>query len=233
MQTPESDLTALDLAAIAVRVRQMVNTTKLDGTEFAVRIGVPYGTMRAYLSGQRAPSAEFLIGCYRAFGFRPSWLLAGDAPMSLAGGEGADEEDSGMVSIPRYRVSASAGPGVVAEDVAEYKVGAVAVSRAWLRQRRLSPAGLRAIEVRGTSMQPVLADGDMVIMDMTDREPRTGFIYVLRRGDELLVKYVERLGGGSLRVSSANAAFTPYEIDLQKDTDVAILGRVVTSMHDW
>jgi phage repressor protein C with HTH and peptisase S24 domain len=226
------EVAALDLAAIGVRVRQLLNAAELDGTEFALQVGVPYGTMRAYITGQRPPSAEFLAGCYRAFGFMPAWLLTGEGPMRK-GGAAVPDAPGDIVVIPRLDLHASAGPGSLAEPEAEYRVGALCVTRAWLLQRRLSPANLRAISVRGTSMQPVLFDGDLVVVDIGDRSPRTGFVYVLRHGDELLVKYCEQLPGGLLRISSANPSFQPYEVDLARSNDVGIVGRVVASMHDW
>lgn len=237
MQSPETDTTtALDLAAIAERVRKMLVAAGQDGTDFASSVGVPYGTMRAYISGQRPPSAEFLIGCYRAFGFLPAWVLAGEGPMAKDGKTEpptASAADPDLVPVPRLNVRASAGPGQVQEEPAEYAVDAISVSRSWLAKRHLSAAKLRAIEVRGSSMQGVLSDGDLVVLDVSDTTPRSGFVYALRQGDELQVKFVQLLPGGILRVSSANPAFAPYEVDLAKSADVTVVGRVVASMHDW
>lgn len=236
MQTLETDTATLDLEGIALRVKQMLHAAGVDGTGFASRIGVPYGTMRAYLSGSRPPSAEFLVGCYRAFGFMPAWVLTGDGPMDRQGTQAA-EPVSGLnrdfVVVPVLAVQASAGPGAVNEASSEYQVDGMCLSRAWLAQRRLSSNKLAVIQVRGSSMQGVLADGDRVLVDRADTTPRSGFIYVLRQGDELLVKYCQLLPGGILRVSSANPAFESYDVDLSKAPDVTVVGRVVASMHDW
>lgn len=234
MTETDTETSALDLPAVAGRVRSMFKAVGLDGTVFAERVGVPYSTMRSYISGSRPPSAEFLVGCYRAFGFLPAWLLAGEGPMSKDGLFTAPPaQESDLVPVPRLNVRASAGRGQVQEEAAEYAIGAISVSRAWLAQRRLSASKLRAIEVRGNSMQGVLSDGDLVVIDVADTTPRSGYVYVLRQGDELQVKYCQQLPGGILRVSSANPAFPPYEVDLAKSADVSVVGRVVASMHDW
>jgi len=192
--------------------------------------------MRAYITGSRPPSAEFLAGCFRAFTFMPSWLLTGDGPMRRdadASVQAGAATSGSYVVVPVLDVQASAGPGAVNEPAAEYQVGGMCLSTKWLAARRLSATKLRVIQVRGSSMEGVLWNGDRVLIDKTDTQVRSGFVYVLRQGDELLVKYCQQLPGGVLRVSSANPAFVPYDVDLAKATDVAIVGRVVASMHEW
>lgn len=224
----------IDPVAIGQRIRRVMADAKLDGVTFAARVGVPYTTMRAYLSSSpRPPSAEFLVGVYRVFGVMPSWLLSGDGPSTREGVANVSGPDDGQVLIPRYAARASAGPGVLAEASAEYHIGTISVPRSWLRARGLHAEHLRALLVRGTSMQPVLNDGDLAVMNTADTKPRSGYLYVMRHDDELLVKYCELLPTGALRVSSANPAFSPYDIDLAKASDFAVLGRVVTSVHDW
>ena len=69
-----TEAAALDLRAIAARERLMLEVLQVDGAQFAEKIGVPYSTMRSYIAGGRAPSPEFLAGCYRAYAVMPSWL---------------------------------------------------------------------------------------------------------------------------------------------------------------
>lgn len=233
MEPLESPSPSLDLAAIGNRIREMISASGIDGTEFAARVGVPYSTMRSYLSGSRAPSPEFLVGAFTVYGYLPSWLLTGERPMKRSEARHADGDQSDFVTIPLLGVTASAGNGQLNEPEATYRIDGLAFSRAWLAKRQLSPQNLRVIEVRGASMQGVLSDGDRVLIDLSDTRPRSGFVYVLRQGDELLVKYCQLLPGGLLRVSSANPQFAPYDVQLDQAPDLAIVGRVVASMHEW
>lgn len=82
-------------------------------------------------------------------------------------------------------------------------------------------------------MDGVLSHGDRVLVDLNDTRPQSGFVYVLRQGDELLVKYCQLLPDGVLRVSSANKQFESYDVDLNRNPGIAIVGRVVASMHEW
>lgn len=232
MDTQENIPATLDLVAIGRRVRQAISSCHVDGTDFAAAVGIPYSTMRSYLSGSRAPSAEFLTAAFLVYDISPAWVLTGQLPMKSSGAAKVDQSD--YVSIPLLNgVQASAGHGAMNEPHGEYSVQGLAFSRTWLKARGLSHQNLRVIEVRGQSMEPVLSDADRVLIDMSDTQPRSGYVYVLRQANELLVKYCQLLPGGVLRVSSANQQFAAYDVKLHEAADVQIVGRVVASMHEW
>lgn len=230
-ETPESS--GLDMAAIAARLREVVDAAKLPATEFAEKVGTPYSTFRAYIAavGARPPSAELLAAVFRLFGFLPSWVLTGQGPRRM-GEQSLTTLSDEFVTIPRHDVAASAGPGALnGEDGA---VSGLCFSRRWLKKRGLNPSNLLVIDVVGNSMEGKLSDGDAVLIDRSQTTPKSGFAYVLRQGDELLVKYAQLLPDGILRVSSENnQPYPPYDIDLSKVADVSILGRVVASTHEW
>lgn len=225
---------ALSLEEVAARVRRVQELVKEDGREFAAKVGVPYGTMRAYVSAQRPPSPEFLFGLFHAYGINSTWVLTGCGPIKFDEPSlGGFDHSRDTVVVPVLTVQASAGNGTVNEPVAEYTVGGMAVSMEWLRRRHLNPANLAVITVRGTSMEPVLQHGDQLLLDKSDTAPKSGFVYVLRQGDELLVKFCQLLPSGVLRVSSANSSFPSYDVDLSRGEDVEIVGRIVAAMHEW
>ena len=227
-ESPESS--SLDLIAISQRLRQVLDVVRQPATEFAEKVGTPYSTFRAYITGARPPSAEVLAGVFRLSGFLPSWLLTGEGPRRVDELPAAAAVEE-FVAVPRHHVSASAGPGAVnGEDGA---VNGLCFSRKWLNKKRLNPAHLLVIDVVGDSMAGKLSHGDAVLIDKSQTTPTTGFAYVLRQGDELLVKYAQLLPNGVLRLSSENQSYQPYDVDLAKESDVSILGRVVASTHEW
>lgn len=178
-----------------------------------------------YESGKRTPDTLYLTAAMQV-GVDVMYVLCGQRHTTA-------EVDDTFVSIPMLSVKASAGNGTVNEPHAEYTLHGLAFSRAWLSRRNLNPKHLKVIEVKGASMDGVLSDGDRVLINLQDKQPRSGFVYVIRQGDELLVKYCQLLPGGLLRVSSANSQFASYDVELDRVTDVEIVGRVVASMHEW
>lgn len=232
MDTPPHT-SGLDLASIAGRLRLMVEELELTGTEVASRTGIPYSTFRAYTSGQRAPSAESLSSIFSVFGYSLTWLLTGEGPRRLGGSsvEVNSLNDDFVVIRQHEDIAASAGPGATNSDHAD--IGGLSFSRRWLAKRGLTPANCEVINVAGDSMLPRLSDGDKVLVDVSDKTPKSGRAYVLLQGDELLVKYCQLLPEGTLRVSSANADYPTYDIDLARTPGVSIVGRVRASTHEW
>jgi phage repressor protein C with HTH and peptisase S24 domain len=139
---------------------------------------------------------------------------------------GAPEENSrpepgDWVNVPRLPLEASAGPGAV--GAAEISFDAFRFSRRWLREHGLEPAMLSSIRVMGDSMDPLLRDGDEILVDRTPRPFREG-VHVVRLEDALHVKLLQAVPPGRLRLISSNPAYEPVEVAM---SDVDVVGRVV------
>lgn len=130
-------------------------------------------------------------------------------------------ERGDWVDVARLGLGASAGPGAVAG--AEGAFDTFRFSRRWLTEQGLDGAQLSAITVAGDSMEPVLNDGDEILVDCAPRPFRDG-IYVVRLGDTLVVKRVAQAGAGRLVLLSQNLAYPPIEVTA---AGVEIIGRVV------
>jgi len=125
------------------------------------------------------------------------------------------------VEVPRLPLEASAGPGAV--GAAEIPFDAFRFSRRWLREQGLEPAQLSSIRVLGDSMDPVLRDGDEILVDRTPRAFREG-VHVVRLGEALHVKLLQAVPPDRLRLISNNATYEPVEVAM---ADVDVVGRVV------
>ncbi|KMW60753.1 putative phage repressor [Candidatus Rhodobacter oscarellae] len=83
-------------------------------------------------------------------------------------------------------------------------------------------------------MEPKLSDGDLILVDQAQVEIADGITYVIRLGNDLLVKYVQRISPDAVSLLSENNRYPPREISLATiGEDTAIIGRVVASMHEW
>lgn len=79
--------------------------------------------------------------------------------------------------------------------------------------------------VLGDSMEPLISDGDMVMIDLGRQRLHSGQIYAIGVGDAIMIKRLERMTDRSVRVISDNKATYPaYEIDL---AELRILGQVI------
>lgn len=189
--------------------------------DFGMKVGVSKTSQFNYEAGDRAPDTNYL---------RRSFELGVDVHYLITGQRVASEDDF-VVIRQHEEVAASGGPGAVNAEHAD--IAGLSFSRKWLAKRGLNPALCEVINVTGDSMASKLHDGDKVLVDTTDKTPKSGRAYVFLQGDELLVKYCQLLPDGILRVSSENQNYPIYDIDLSRTDGVSIVGRVRASTHEW
>ncbi len=141
---------------------------------------------------------------------------------------GASQEKSynsaasaGWIEVPRLDVDASAGPG--ASGAGELAFDSFAFSRRWLAEQGLDGARLSAIRVVGNSMEPLLREGDEVLVDCRPQPFRDG-VHVVRLDDSLLVKRVASQGAGRFALLSQNLAYPPIQVGAE---EFEVIGRVV------
>ena len=204
------------------------------------------------------PKAETLVSIQKLKGCDWNWLMTGEGvpfPEEVASGsnqellepvghnakwiaQGATKalevldtlgnpvDLSEFVFIPRYNIKVAAGHGYVVED--EKPRFTMAFRKYWIRfYLRTDPKSLSVVKVAGDSMESILFDGDNVLVDHSRNQPGNG-LYVLRIGEELIVKRTQTLPGNHLLVSSANEAYQPFELNLADETSgVEIIGKVV------
>jgi phage repressor protein C with HTH and peptisase S24 domain len=72
-------------------------------------------------------------------------------------------------------------------------------------------------------MEPLLRDGDEILIDRALRAFRDG-VHVVRLGDTLMVKRVAQAGAGRFALLSQNLAYPPVEVSAE---EMEVIGRVV------
>jgi len=112
-------------------------------------------------------------------------------------------------------VQVSAGNGAIVWD--EAPSSALAFRRDWiLSELRADPAHLVLVRVRGESMTPLLHDGDVVMLDRSVQSAERDALYVFRLDGAVMLKWLQRVGGGTVRVSSENRErYPPFEISTE------------------
>ena len=132
-----------------------------------------------------------------------------------------------LAPVSEIEVAAAAGDGALTgEDPPE--VARWSLPEAMLRHEGgAAPDNLRILRARGDSMEPLVGEGDRLIVDISRRAPATGELAVLWDGIGLVVKRVEAVSGSDpaeLRLISANPVYAPYAVPAQ---DVHMIGKVV------
>ena len=93
-----------------------------------------------------------------------------------------------------------------------------------------SPKRVKLLTVRGQSMAPRIREGDVVFVDMEDRQPSDGNIFVLLVHGHALVKRVEIRRDG-YHVISLTAPGHPDIYPADRPEELGIAGRVLGAMQ--
>ena len=190
------------------------------------------------------PDGKTQVGLAKAMGIHPSGvnrLLKGkrqikayELPKIAAylgepppGGEMLPELPSDDVfPVPELTVELSMGGGAVVEreephrhwyfarDILRYEIG-------------VEPSAAKIIRVKGDSMNGVLEDRDLVMIDSTDRNPSPPGVFALWDGFGDVIKRVEHIPNSDpprVVISSAHEGYRTYEMTAD---EIRIIGRVV------
>jgi phage repressor protein C with HTH and peptisase S24 domain len=220
--------------------------TKPSHIAASIGMSIP-GFMRIFNEGF-IPKADGLIKIHQATGCDLTWLLTGKGRPFPDSNESQQIESlvqldisplpvlydvlgrpvdiNEFVFIPHYDITASAGNGYYNSN--ENNILVLAFRKYWITNYlQADPKQLSVIAVKGDSMEGVLNDGDTILVNHAKNKPDSG-LYVVRIGDGLIVKRVQSLPGGRLLITSANEAYTSFEIDISslESNDVSIIGRV-------
>ncbi|MFC5553664.1 helix-turn-helix transcriptional regulator [Methylobacterium iners] len=121
---------------------------------------------------------------------------------SLMQGAVLDENDLDAVALPRLSVEGSAGYGLIPgrEEIEDY----LSVSRGYLREVGINPSYAHVLRLSGHSMAPTLLDRDLVIVDTSQNKLQDEEVYAVVFGDTVLIKRLQPLWDGSIRIASDN-----------------------------
>lgn len=228
------------MTEFARKIRHVREALGLSRRAFGEQLGVPEGKIQKIEVGDQRADHEFLSLLGKTTGVDVNWLL--DSSVSelpehfpeVANDNSGEaykisaEED--FVYVPRYDVAVSAGNGAHVSD--ENVVAHYAFSKGWLIRRNLNPQHLAVVRVAGDSMEPKLSNGDLAVIDTNQTELRDGVTYVFRVSNDLLIKRLQVLPKHQVNLCSHNPEYSPITFDLAEG-EVASIGRVVASMHEW
>ncbi len=148
------------------------------------------------------------------------WLFFGIGKKNRS--TGSCDVDS--IAVPKVKARLSAGTGSL-ETSGETKRFCYFRSD-WIH-RKCCPSRCVVMDVTGDSMEPLIRDKDIVLLDQGQTDIISGSIYAIGIEDEVLIKHVERVPGHYI-LRSANKNYDPINVDLKDESlNVRIIGRAL------
>lgn len=211
---------------VDILIQRIVDVTGISSqAELAKELGINRSGI-THARNKNAVPDNWIVRLYRKFGMNPEWIETGRGQVFL-GRESAGDALYKRVPKVAARLSAGTGSFDVAADVEDY----LSFSSAWLSKKGAA-ADMVAMEVFGRSMEPVIREGDTVLIDRSSTRITAGAIYAVGVEDTILVKRLEKHPDKLVLVSD-NKDFDPIYLDREELEKVRVLGKVIWSCREY
>nr|WP_314587087.1 helix-turn-helix transcriptional regulator [uncultured Pseudomonas sp.] len=191
--------------------------------EAAQAAGIGLSTLQRWITGEAMPAFHSLAQLAAGRGVSLDWLASGRGDMRLVGAQAIDEDTYALIPLYDARISQGHGAWIDGARV----LTQLAFTRYSLRRKGLEPDQLAAVRVDGDSNEPVLSDGDTVMMDLSRNALQGEAFYVIRLDDLIYAKRLQRQFDGSIVIISANSAYKEMVVPHDRLDSLQIIGRVV------
>ena len=227
------------MKTLGERVKEERKKRRWSQADLGAKVGVSQAAI-SEIERDVPKSSGLVIPIAKAFKFYVSYLTDGKENISkqiadksdiiIIGGErhGQVADPKEYVMIPRYDVRGSCGEGIDVNEVTI--VDGMPMPVAWLRAQNLPEAHLLAvIEASGDSMQPTIEDGQTLIVNTVDIEPKSTKIYLICIDGKLFIKrLIYTPNGWIMRSDNPNKNNYPdFELNPDKFDQLDIQGRIV------
>lgn len=160
------------------------------------------------------------------------WLVNGAGEMIRTNVVVFDDEEPDSdeyVAIPEYRISLQAGDGVQEDSLSIKEIEDSTLTyykRDFFIKRHLNPECCKRFRVRGSSMEPLLWDGDSILVDCSPQDILDGKIYAFALQGRLRVKYIYTMLKGGYLIKSANTDYPDEVLGDDELNTFHLIGRV-------
>lgn len=157
----------------------------------------------------------------------PHWLpMVGDPAAPYGAPQPIDFNDNpDYPSIRRVNFKLSAGASGFSVDYLGEDEQPIVFKRQWFTSHGYTPAKLFAIKVANGSMEPVLFDGDTVVVNTESTTPKDGVVFAANFEGEMVIKRLVR-DAGQWWLASDNPDQRRYPRKLC-DENVHLIGEIV------
>ena len=132
------------------------------------------------------------------------------------------EELDDFVMIPKVKAVAGAGASLETNgDISAY----YAFRNDFLKREHINPKNSVMMLVRGDSMEPLIKEGDTILIDQNDKVPQDGRIFLVALGEELMVKVLQKIPNG-WNICSISDRYAPLSVQGDELENFRVFGRV-------
>lgn len=208
--------------------------------ELAKATGVAQSTIASWESGARETGRKIMIVA-DYLNMSPMWLAEGKGepyPYSertvnhplIPGAQAVtvvDNDSPEVYHIPKVKLRLRAGvTGFQTEPDTGHGASTTGIFRSWVDRKGYNPGQLISVEVHGESMEPTFYEGDIVVVNLADKQPQDNGVYAINYEGEAVIKRMSR-DIGQWWLMSDNPDQRKYYRRRCAGTECIVIGRVV------
>jgi phage repressor protein C with HTH and peptisase S24 domain len=211
---------------IDVLMRRILDATGIRSqSELAMELEINRSGITHARNNNKIPD-KWIVKLYRKFGFNPQWIETGIGNVFIHTQSANDTE---FKYIPKVAARLSAGTGSF--ECEETVTDHLSFPTKWLSDKG-SANSMVAMEVFGQSMEPVIKEGDTVLIDQSQNNILAGAIYAVGVEDTILIKRLEK-HPNKLVLCSDNKNYEPIYLKKEEMNNVRIIGKVIWSCREY
>ncbi|WP_087022492.1 LexA family transcriptional regulator [Thaumasiovibrio subtropicus] len=233
------------------RLKELIGEQSVKS--FGDRVGISESGLRKCLPPKTSkPAFDKVVAIADEMGVQLEWLCTGLGPkfadsvmedVSLSEDENkvhaltgapcistvVSELDEELVLIPGYHVQYPSE----CDDLSKQTVRRhLAFRRRYLEYRGLDEVNLVVVFNKGDAMESTIKDNDSLLVDISKTTLLDGKIFVVKLGNELYAKRIQKSYDGSVLIISDNKEYQPLTIPADKVGALVVLGQVVNVSTD-
>lgn len=134
------------------------------------------------------------------------------------------------VELEYISIKPSCGKGTVVlsdADVTPVKIGREIIRDLW---KVPDPSDLKLFRASGDSMESIIEDGNILLVDTSRQDFNNGGIFVLKINNDWYVKRLRLRVTGELDIISDNSKYPIETLQPNCDVEVVIIGRVIKNL---
>ena len=207
-------------------LKRILEATGVDSpSELAKELEINRSGITHARNNNKIPD-KWIVKLCRKYGLSPKWIETGVGNIFV---HSDSDREPAFKNIPKVAARLSAGTGSFEceDSVTEY----LSFQASWL-SRKGSAENMVAMEVFGQSMEPVIKEGDTVLIDQSRKNIIAGAIYAVGVEDTILIKRLEK-HPNKLVLCSDNKDYEPIFLEREDADKVRIIGKVIWSCREY
>ena len=220
--------------SLGERIGQRIKEQRTTQAALAKAIGVSPQAISKLVTGETTETSR-LYQIARELETTPEYLLGetddpgsrlSDKRLPWKGAQPDTERDSDTVQVHHIDLSFGLGAAITDTQIFEDQAETLEFPKAWLRMiTPNAPSQLCWARGRGDSMYPTIGDGDVILIDRSQRNLRdSDLIWAANYGDVAIVKRLRPMPDGGVKILSDNDRVSP---EVAYDGELSIFGRVI------